>query len=140
MIDPAMCRPGRLDKLLYVDLPDSPARAEIIGTMLRRVPLAGPDVVAGIDSLVRSAQCEGFSGADLAALVREAGVTALRAVVQDMDATQVTVTFKDFEKAREKVSPSVTPAQRRKYESLRTRLTGVPLRVDRETENAAATA
>ena len=44
MIDPAMCRPGRLDKLLYVDLPNSDERVEIVRTMLRKVPLrVGPD-------------------------------------------------------------------------------------------------
>ncbi|KAH7105356.1 AAA-domain-containing protein [Auriculariales sp. MPI-PUGE-AT-0066] len=132
MIDPAMCRPGRLDKLLYVDLPDAAARAEIIGTILRRVPLSSPDVAAGIDALVRTSRCDGFSGADLAALVREAAVTALRAVVGQEEAVQVTVTLEDFERARVKVTPSVTPAQRRRYEGIRTRLTGAPLRVERD--------
>lgn len=41
MIDPAMCRPGRLDKLLYVDLPRAEERGEIVRTLVRRVPSGG---------------------------------------------------------------------------------------------------
>lgn len=75
MIDPAMLRPGRLDKALYVDLPNSTERLEILKAVSRKTPL-GPDVeLAAVASDVR---CDGFSGADLAALVREAAVAALR--------------------------------------------------------------
>ncbi|KZW03610.1 ribosome biogenesis ATPase RIX7 [Exidia glandulosa HHB12029] len=140
MIDPAMCRPGRLDKLLYVDLPDGPARVEIMSTMLRRVPLSSPDVHAGVEALVRSSRCEGFSGADLAAFVREAGVGALRAVVASgMQDGHASVSLTDFERALGKVTPSVSSGQRRKYEALRTRLTGAPLRVDRDEVKPAPT-
>ena len=41
MIDPAMCRPGRLDKLLYVDLPSPEERVEIFRTLTRKVPFGG---------------------------------------------------------------------------------------------------
>jgi SpoVK/Ycf46/Vps4 family AAA+-type ATPase len=56
MLDPAMCRPGRLDKLLYVDLPAPEERAEIIRTLLAgsrtrsRVPLLSPQVGKGAAS------------------------------------------------------------------------------------------
>ena len=68
MIDPAMCRPGRLDKLLYVDLPTADERAEIIRTIIRKVRLT-PDsrVTEEVDLLVRE-KCDGYSGADLAAI------------------------------------------------------------------------
>ena len=86
MIDPAMVRPGRLDKLLYVDLPSAGERAEIIRTLLRKVPLGSmddasgplPDVIKEEIERVVGERCDGFSGADLAALVREAGVVALK--------------------------------------------------------------
>ncbi|EJD54938.1 AAA-domain-containing protein [Auricularia subglabra TFB-10046 SS5] len=133
IVDPAMCRPGRLDKLLYVDLPDASARAEIAATLLRRVPLPDAAAHAGVLELVRGARCDGFSGADLAALVREAGVGALRQLVKDPNGdAAMNVTLADFERALPKVSPSVSPAQRRKYEALRTRLQGVALRVEVE--------
>jgi ribosome biogenesis ATPase len=52
MIDPAMVRPGRLDKLLYVDLPAAQERGEIIRTLLRGVPLGGAE--DDVEQLVRS--------------------------------------------------------------------------------------
>src|ERR1700710_155587 len=85
MIDPAMCRPGRLDKLLYVDLPKADERGEIVRTNItrRNMPIE-PDTLAAVEDLVR-AKCEGYSGADLAALVREAAVTALRQCIEGLD-------------------------------------------------------
>ncbi|KAI3613605.1 ribosome biogenesis atpase rix7 [Moniliophthora roreri] len=140
MIDPAMCRPGRLDKLLYVDLPTPPERAEIVRTMVQRrnVPISPP--IEDIETLVKSDRCDGYSGADLAALVREAGVAALRRIlVSTSTATpnsslsvideelNVQVTLDDFTGALEKVTPSVSKAQRRKYEALRSKLVGLPV-------------
>ena len=84
MIDPAMCRPGRLDKLLYIDLPNADERIEIMRTLTRKLPLSAESSMNmaenSLDTLV-SSQCEGFSGADLAALVREAGVADRKSVV-----------------------------------------------------------
>jgi ribosome biogenesis ATPase len=147
MIDPAMCRPGRLDKLLYVDLPNDDERAEIAKTLLRGVPLDDDrgqtaDSVQGMVKL----RCDGYSGADLAAVVREAGVLALRETIALLDSlddpsnpstishiptkeeTTPTITVKTyhFEKALEKVMPSVSSAQRRKYEALRVKFAGLP--------------
>lgn len=147
MIDPAMCRPGRLDKLLYVDLPSSVERAEIIRKMTRKVPLGGDNASAqeAIDALVRE-RCEGYSGADLAALVREAGVAALKRALGALDemdgfdgvgaggAQSVVVSIADFGQALDKVQPSVSVAQRRKYESLRSKFAGLPVRVGRDEE------
>ncbi|KAI0373613.1 AAA-domain-containing protein [Pilatotrama ljubarskyi] len=152
MIDPAMCRPGRLDKLLYVDLPTADERAEIVRKMTRKVPLGGlgPDVSPEtiqqtIDALVRE-RCEGYSGADLAALVREAGVAALKRTLGALDAMdagegglgapeqRVVVSVDDFVQALDKVQPSVSVAQRRKYESLRSKFAGLPVRVGKDEE------
>jgi ribosome biogenesis ATPase len=138
MLDPAMCRPGRLDKLLYVDLPSPNERAEIVRTLLvrRHVPLAPstPSDLAPADrvaEMVASDRGEGYSGADLAALVREAGVRALRralGTLRDMDdgpagpertAEGVVVLVEDFLAALDTVAPSVSKAQRRRYEALR---------------------
>jgi len=136
MIDPAMVRPGRLDKLLYVDLPGSEERAEIVRTMVRKVPLTGGEVMEGIETLVKE-RCEGYSGADLAALVREAGVIALRktlGVLDKMDEStetheqlSVKVDLHDFVRALDKVGPSVSAVQRRKYEGLRSKFAGLPV-------------
>ena len=69
IIDPAMLRPGRLDKLLFVPLPTKDERLQILKAQTRKVPIA-EDVQ--MKSVAYSEKCEGFSGADLSALVREA--------------------------------------------------------------------
>lgn len=66
MIDPALLRPGRLDTLLYVPLPDPPGRASIMRTLVRNTPIAADVDVSAIGE---SNRCEGFSGADLHSLV-----------------------------------------------------------------------
>lgn len=134
MLDPAMCRPGRLDKLLYVDLPAPDERAEIVRTLLtrRRVPLApAATAMDRVAEMIAGARGDGYSGADLAALVREAGVRALRRALgtleeidedgpgAEKDGAGVVVLVEDFEAALEKVAPSVSTAQRRRYEALR---------------------
>ena len=141
MIDPAMCRPGRLDKLLYVDLPAADERAEIIRTVIRKVRLA-PDsrVAEEVDLLVRE-KCDGYSGADLAAIVREAGVCALKRTLGTLNENAaetegvVHVETRDFFQALEKVGPSVSATQRGKYLRLKNKFAGLPVgRASTETD------
>ncbi|KAF7312163.1 hypothetical protein MIND_00229000 [Mycena indigotica] len=135
MIDPAMVRPGRLDKLLYVDLPSPDERAEIVRTLLRGIPLHDASNV--VEDLAYQ-KCDGYSGADLASLVREAGVCALRrSLGLSIDSSQdsVTVGIVDFVEALDKVGPSVSTTQRRKYEALRSKFAGLPVRVGKEEED-----
>ena len=139
MIDPAMVRPGRLDKLLYVDLPGADERTEIIRTMTRRVPLGDPtgeseaSVRESVEAMVKE-RCDGYSGADLAAIVREAGVVALKRTLGTLDdldggdsVPTVVVRSEDFVNALDKVGPSVSAAQRRKYDALRWKFAGLPV-------------
>lgn len=84
IIDPAMLRPGRLDKLLYVPLPTPEERTQILLTQTRSIPLAKDVDVA---TIAKSNACDRFSGADLAALAREAAVVALREYLAN-EATQ----------------------------------------------------
>lgn len=139
MIDPAMVRPGRLDKLLYVDLPSSSERVEILRTLMRKVPLGGDTdeekrkTREDVEVLV-SGKCDGYSGADLAALVREAGITALKrtlGVLDEIDdgveSPKVVLDLDDFMKALDKVRPSVGAAQRMKYQNLHSKFAGIPV-------------
>ena len=139
MIDPAMLRPGRLDKLLYVPLPPPDGRAAILKTLTRKTPLA-PDVDVG--AVAASARCGGFSGADLASLTREACVAALKgnmAAFARADAERKAggdgaagrgreapapplVTSAHFEAAFARVQPSVSSADQRRYDELRRKL------------------
>ncbi|KAJ3216134.1 hypothetical protein HK099_005999 [Clydaea vesicula] len=126
MIDPAMLRPGRLDKALYVDLPSNLERLEILNTLSRKTPL-GADV--DLKAVSENLMCEGFSGADLASLVRESAVSALRrklykktgdfAGLEMTGNNVITVDMVDFLNAFEKISPSVSKKDRRKYELLK---------------------
>lgn len=76
-LDPALTRPGRLDHLLRVPLPDAPARAAILASALARCPLA-----ADVDLAALAGEAtEGLSGADLAEVCRRAGMAAIRELV-----------------------------------------------------------
>jgi len=106
LIDPALLRPGRLEKLVFVEPPDAAARREILRTSGRSIPLSD-DV--DLDSLADD--LDGYSAADCVALLREAALTAMRRSIDTAD-----VTAEDVAKARENVRPSLDPAQ---VESLR---------------------
>ncbi|MDG4835466.1 AAA family ATPase [Micromonospora sp. WMMD967] len=101
LVDPALLRPGRLERLVYVPPPDGPARAEILRAASRQVPLA-PDV--DLSSL--GDELTGFSAADCAALVREAALAAMRESL-----AAATVTAAHVATARARVRPSLDPAQ-----------------------------
>ncbi|KAJ1558707.1 hypothetical protein HK096_006838 [Nowakowskiella sp. JEL0078] len=124
MVDPAMLRPGRLDKTLYVDLPNAAERFEILQTVSRRTPLHS-DVC--LKTVAEDIRCEGYSGADLQALVREAAIGALRLnglggiPGQVLGDGEVWVTMEMFEKAFMKVGTSVSKKDRRRYELLKVR-------------------
>jgi transitional endoplasmic reticulum ATPase len=106
LIDPALLRPGRLERLVFVEPPDADARRDILRTAGKSVPLAD-DV--DLDAL--AGQLDGYSAADCVALLREAALTAMR---RSLDAADVTMA--DVEQARETVRPSLDPVQ---VESLR---------------------
>jgi transitional endoplasmic reticulum ATPase len=101
LVDPAMLRPGRLERLVFVPPPDAEARAAILRSASKGVPFAD-DV--DLDELGR--RTERFSAADCAALVRESAVTAMR---ESLQAT--TVTAAHLEVALGRVRPSLDPAQ-----------------------------
>ncbi|KAL6243028.1 Ribosome biogenesis ATPase rix7 [Rhinocladiella similis] len=104
MIDPAMLRPGRLETLLFVGLPDAEGRVDILRTLCRKIPnFAFDDDVAAIARL-----CEGFSGADLKALLQRAGLMAIsRCTALGLPPEEITLTTADFERAMAEVRPSV---------------------------------
>lgn len=117
MIDQAMLRPGRLDKQLFVELPSAGERVDILVTICQksRTPLSSSvDLVA----VAHDERCRNFSGADLAALAREAAVLALRRTLKH-NGGDVNVTSKDFQNAFDKVRPSVNDAERQKYYTMK---------------------
>ena len=107
LLDPALLRPGRLDRIIYVPPPDIKARFEILKIHTRNVPLA-KDV--DLEELAR--MTEGYTGADLELLVREAVLLAMR---EDINCSEVQM--RHFLEALKKIKPSITPEMLRFYES-----------------------
>lgn len=155
MIDPAMLRPGRLDKTLYVELPNADERLEILTTIVKsnKTPI---DKLVDLTKVANDERVGYFSGADLAALVREAGVCALKkrfyANIDSLDENVTiesasddnvhgdnfsankasgssdedgVVTASDFEAALEKVKASVSVSELRKYHNISRKMNGV---------------
>ncbi len=98
MLDPALLRPGRFDKILLVNAPNEEGRLKILEIHTKKMPLA-----KGINLSEIAKLCEGYTGADVEALVREAAMLSLR---ENKEAKEVKK--KHFEEAMKKVKPSVT--------------------------------
>jgi transitional endoplasmic reticulum ATPase len=101
LIDPGLLRPGRLEKLVFVEPPDAAARRDILRAAGRSIPLA-----ADVDLDAEAAALDGYSAADCVALLREAALAAMR---RSIDAADVTAA--DLAAARETVRPSLDHAQ-----------------------------
>jgi len=106
MLDPALLRPGRFDKIIYVPPPDLEARYEIFKIHTRKMPLA-----KDVDLRRLAEVTEGYSGADIEAVCLEAAMCAAR---EDIHAKEVKM--RHFEEALKIVPPSITPAVIREYE------------------------
>jgi transitional endoplasmic reticulum ATPase len=107
IVDPAVLRPGRFDRLIYVPEPDEKSRLQIFKIYTKNMPLA-KDV--GLSQLV--AMAKNYSGADIEALCREAAMHALR---RDVNAKEVAMM--DFQEAMKTIGPSITPDMEKWYKS-----------------------
>ncbi|SEA10639.1 transitional endoplasmic reticulum ATPase [Haloplanus vescus] len=108
-LDPALLRAGRLESHVEVPAPDEPARRAILEVHTREKPLAGD-----VDLDAVAARTAGYSGADLAAVCREAAMLAVRTVADAYEGTEanehadeVSLTAAHFEAALDAVSPSL---------------------------------
>lgn len=108
MLDPALLRPGRFDRIVLVDVPDDESRKKIFEVHLRNTPI---DKDIKIDELVK--QTDGFVGADIESLVIEAAMNSLR-----RDMSSKTVSKKDFDEALSKIRPSVSVETAKRYKKL----------------------
>jgi len=105
ILDPAVMRPGRFDRLIDVPAPDAKALMQIFKIHTRDMPLSKDVVLQEIAEKAR-----GYSGADVEALCREAAMNALR---DSVDAKEVT--RKDFDKAMETIKPSINEKMEEYY-------------------------
>ncbi|PSQ26331.1 AAA family ATPase [Halobacteriales archaeon QS_8_65_32] len=123
LIDSALLRPGRLDRHVHVPVPDEEGRRAIFQVHTRDKPLAD-DV--DLDSLAR--RTEGYVGADLEAVAREAALAASREFITEIDpenvasgVSNVRIGTEHFEQAMGEVTPSVTDETRERYEEIEQR-------------------
>ena len=110
-IDPALRRPGRLDREIEIGVPDSGGREQILGIHTRSMPLA-----PGVDLAKIAGESHGFSGADLEALAKEAAMRALRRVLPEINLDEdrisaealgrIRIAAADFRDALREVRPS----------------------------------
>ena len=105
IIDPAVLRPGRFDRRVYVPPPDEGARLKILEIKTKDMPL---DTGVSLRDLAK--RMAGYSGADIDSVCREAAINALR---KDNQAQKVAL--KDFEKAMAETTPSITPEMEKWY-------------------------
>ncbi|KAI1894406.1 hypothetical protein AGOR_G00115480 [Albula goreensis] len=134
IIDPAVLRPGRLDKTLYVGLPPPPDRHAILLTITKGGTKPQLDVDVNLEEISHDERCDCFTGADLSALVREASINALRSHLHSQISStysgmpsgplvDIRVNRQNFEDAFKKVRPSVSKKDQKMYELLRESLT-----------------
>ncbi len=108
LIDPALLRPGRLDELIYVTVPDKDGRRHILGIHTKKMPL---DKSVDLEAL--AGRTDKFTGADLEDLVRRAGLAALRESLKSKK-----VTMAHFESALADTRASVTAEMEKEYEKM----------------------
>jgi len=114
MIDPALLRPGRFDRLLLVSPPDSDAREKIL-----RIHTAGMSLTDDVDIKKLADDLEGYVGADLAAICREAVMIGLR---DDLNIEKISM--KHFVDAKSVIHPSASSRITKEFEELEKRLLG----------------
>jgi len=125
LLDDALLRPGRLDQLIYIPLPDKPARQGILESTLKKSPIAPNVSLAFMAELT-----DGFSGADLAELCQRAAKAAIRDAIaadelktDDMDVDAASeICRKHFEEAMAGARRSVAIADLAKYDQFRQKM------------------
>jgi transitional endoplasmic reticulum ATPase len=105
IVDPAVLRPGRFDRLVYVPEPDEQSRLQIFKIYTKGMPLA-----KDVDLATLVTMSKGYSGADIEGLCREAAMHALR---KDVNSSEVAM--QDFQYALKRIGPSITPDMEKWY-------------------------
>lgn len=124
IIDPAMLRPGRLDKLLYVPLPSKEDRLSILQTITQELPIE-KDKSINLEEI--NEKTDGFSGADIAALVRETQLNALKRMkkligiegIEKENGALFRIEKADFDQSLKTIFKSVSDQDRKRYENIK---------------------
>ncbi|MEN2974686.1 MAG: CDC48 family AAA ATPase [Candidatus Caldarchaeales archaeon] len=110
ILDPALLRPGRFDRVIYVPPPDIDGRYQIFQIHTRGMPLSDDVDLSKLASIT-----EGYTGADIEAVCREAAILAMR---ENINVEKVSM--RHFMMALEKIKPSISSEQKREYERILT--------------------
>lgn len=113
MVDTALLRPGRFDRIILTPVPNEKARLEILKVHTKNMPLS-----KNVNLAKLAKQTEGYVGADIEAVCREAAMISLRENMKSKEVTQ-----KHFEDALEKVPPSVSKDVELTYQAMRDKFT-----------------
>ena len=98
LVDPALLRPGRIDTQLKIDAPDRAGRQKILNVHTKNMPFEHVDLQSILDTT------DGWTGADLASLAREAGMQAIRRAARNNDDPDtISITQQDIESAHKKI-------------------------------------
>ena len=108
ILDSALLRPGRFDRMLFVTVPDKKSREEIF-----KVHTKGMPVSKDVKLSILAEKTKNYTGADIQAICREAAMLALR---DDLNTKEISMSY--FEKAMEKVRPSIREQDIKKYEEI----------------------
>ena len=114
LVDPALLRPGRFDRLLFVTAPDYDSRFKILKVHTTGMPL---DESVDLNKIAQNT--DGYSGADLENLCREAGMNAIREKMEKLDKIE----FRHFEKAIEKIKSTLSQQVIESYEKMAKQIT-----------------
>ncbi|CAI9740885.1 nuclear valosin-containing protein-like [Octopus vulgaris] len=121
IIDPAILRPGRLDKTLYVSFPSESDRLDILRTITKDGTKPKLSDKSLLETIAKDTRCTGFSGADLSSLICEASVSAMKESIMNCPHEDsknfpvLMVTNKHIETAFTKVKPSVSAKDRQTW-------------------------
>ena len=113
ILDPALIRPGRIDRILLVPAPNEKSKMEILKIFTKEMPLSNNVKIEDLNKLIG----EGFSGADIETWCREAAMIALRENIRARK-----VSLEHFKEAREQIHPTITPDLVKWYESFAEKL------------------
>ncbi|MFO8109470.1 MAG: AAA family ATPase [Thermoplasmata archaeon] len=114
MIDPALLRPGRFDKIIYVSPPNKEERKEILRIHFKSKPISKN---IDVDKIAR--KIEGFSGADIANLAKESATMAMKSSLVSGKVKKITEN--EINRILRKINPSITPSMKEEYERVRSR-------------------
>jgi transitional endoplasmic reticulum ATPase len=123
ILDPALLRPGRFDRLVYVPSPDIEGRLKILEVHTKNMPIS-EEVKSKLKEI--AANTVGYSGADLENVAREAGMQAIREKLDDFKEIELS----HFEFALGKIKPSMTPELIQKYNDFAEKLSQQKIRAD----------